>query len=190
MTEVQRIFTDIYERKQWGDSSGGGSGPEARRPWAACVSGFIAAMQPRLVISLGCGDGWGDAEIELGSSDYIGVDVVRSVVDDARHTHGSIQRSFRQVTGKSGAIASNDALVICKEVTQHLSYADIAKLLDGLECPILHCSAGADRLNICDIETGAFRGVSLALPPFRINAKSLFRWSFGETNYHVEVVRP
>lgn len=184
----REIFTDIYDRKVWGDGSGGGSAPGVAAPWAAIASRVIADLKPRTVLDVGCGDGWASAGIDLGGALYIGVDPVESIVDYCRETHVFGNRQYLPADAITQLLPDAD-LVLVKEVTQHLSDASVDQLLRKLERfpAILHCSAVTVGLGD-KIEDGGYRPYLLSSQYNEVDFVEQF--IHGGTPYHVELWRP
>ena len=189
MTHAE-IFDDIYRTNFWG-GSGGGSREEVAWPFAAYASKLIHKYGVNLVVDVGCGDGTIANLIEFGFGSYLGCDVSRVVIED-RHSYGRMRYAVLN------AVTDNlpDAgLVLLKEVTQHLSNADIRALLANLaRYPmVLHCSALHGGVHLCtdgDIETGkGFRSVRLA--DFGCaNVTPVLEWQAFGGSYQMELWRP
>lgn len=198
MKTCTEIFTDIYARKLWGEGSGGGADPEARKPWAEAVSRVIAEMKPRTVVSVGCGDGWADAEIELGKTFYVGIDCVPWMVDYCREHHSAANRSYLMQDIVNQDITSQlilcrwfvADLVLCKEVTQHLDDDAIYALLNQFKYAkaVIHCSSTTPGDLIGTV--GGFRPVWLSREPFSLPTEPLIEWQYGDTVYQAEILRP
>ena len=194
MSSHREIFTDIYRRKVWGDGSGGGSAPGVAVPWAEIASKVIAHLKPRTVLDIGCGDGWASEAINLNGAWYYGVDPVEEMVDKcrARH-HMRFGRTYLCLDAITDELPEAE-LVLLKEVTQHLSNASVAALLDKLRRypAVLHCSA-MDFSNPEDIQDGCYRPTYLrryldAHCIHRIESKGT--WDHGGSSYFVELWRP
>ena len=159
MSNCKEVFSDIYARKIWGDGSGGGSGEQAE-PYCKFVSKYITTHKPTRVLDIGSGDGLVARRIHWGAATYIGVDAAQG---------------FDALTDE----LPDADLVLCKEVMQHLSNAQVQLLLDRtahyprrLFTNTMHLSLGVNT----DIETGDTRAVDLALPPFNQPAKTVLRY--------------
>lgn len=185
MTDSKRIFTDIYERKLWGEGSGGGSSPEAAAPYVLAVNEIIREMKPRTILDLGCGDGWVASRFDLGGALYIGVDVVDSVIDCCREHHS--WGEFRCLDILTDPLPEAD-LVLCKEVMQHLTWADCHALAMKLRSypVIFQCSVNTEGLDI--MRAGGTHSASLE---WFVGPTILCGyWSYGGTSYFMELWRP
>ncbi len=163
MSDCKAIFTDIYARKAWGDGSGGGSTPSTARPYCQYItkllSGLPAGRIPAgTVLDIGCGDGVVAKGIEWGRWTYIGVDAAQG---------------FDALTDR---LPYAD-IVLCKEVMQHLSNAQVQLLLDRTaHYPLrIFTSMTGPGVNV-DIPTGDSRPVDLSLPPFSQKVARSFKY--------------
>jgi 2-polyprenyl-3-methyl-5-hydroxy-6-metoxy-1,4-benzoquinol methylase len=194
MTKAERVFTDIYEQKVWGDGSGGGSVPELLGPYIQMVEDLLTATRARNVMDIGCGDGVLAAAIDWGSARYDGIEVVESVAKQAQRRRRSKSLIFRVdvLTDVDVWRYVRSDIIIIKEVLQHLDIDSIARLLDNLcKFPlILHCSAVAGIVN-SQIPMGGTRTVDLRLPPFNLKGvKNVLKYKVCDTDYFCQIWRP
>ena len=125
--------------------------------------------------------------------EYTGVDVVASVIGQARSQHP--QWKFIEADALTDELPDAD-LVLLKEITQHLSDVDILTLIERLrKYPmVLHCSIRWER----GVFTGLIReasgretrGVSLSIPPFNLQTPLLGMWDFSGHTWFAELWRP
>ena len=186
---LKEEFTRVYRENVWG-GSGGGAGPEVSEPFARIASDLIRKHNVRRVIDIGCGSGWPATLIDLNGAEYTGVDIVASVLGQARAQHP--QWKFIEADALTDELPDAD-LVLLKEITQHLSDADIQTLIERLrKYPmVLHCSV-EQSLNTprktSDFNT---RGVTLSLSPFCLPRVQLMgAWAHSHTYYFAELWRP
>lgn len=182
------VFERIYREKAWGDGSGGGSAPDASAPYVAAVNQLIAERRPERVVDVGCGDGWVASRFDLRSASYVGTDVSPSIIDYCRRTHTDPHRSFH--LNEPPFVPGGTALVLVKEVTQHLDEFNLMNLLMNLRFfnyPIVHCSATNPGGNG---ELGGYRPVRLSRPPWNLPTVPLVEWEWGGTGYQAELWEP
>jgi SAM-dependent methyltransferase len=135
---VGEVFSTIYQSRAWGSRqdrpfcSGDGSIREdAVGPYCDMVRAFIEGNNIKRVVDLGCGDfGVGSRFISPEVS-YIGVDVVRDLIDYNQKHFGSPSVEFRCLNMIDDDLPSGD-LCLVREVLQHLSNAQIQKILKSL----------------------------------------------------------
>lgn len=164
MSNCKEVFTEIYRTKKWGDGSGGGSTPDAARPYCVFVSFYLAHLgiveweKTPCVLDIGCGDGVVAQGIDFTNWRYIGVDAAQGI--DAL----------------TDPLPDAD-LVLCKEVLQHLSNAQVQLLLERTDHykRRLFTSMTGPGVNV-DIQTGDSRPVDLTLPPFNRPARTVLTY--------------
>ncbi len=93
--QFEERFETIYREKLWGVNeenegySGGGSELENVLPYYQYLTNFIQEHHIRSVVDLGCGDWTFSKCIDWTGIDYIGYDVVESVIEKNRQKYGS-----------------------------------------------------------------------------------------------------
>ena len=139
----QEAFTRIYLQDRWDDGqkaslnarfySGPGSAEEFGRPYAACISDFIAKNSIRSVVDLGCGDFRVGALIASPAiSSYVGVDVVEPLIAENQRRYGNERISFQCLDIIADELPRAD-LCLVRQVFQHLSNKQIVQILDKLK---------------------------------------------------------
>lgn len=174
----QARFATIYRTGAWqhGDetapSSGWGSTLEVTEPLRLALPELVRRLGVKTLLDIGCGDFTWMREVELGC-DYVGVDIVESVVEANRSAFTTPARRFLHVDAVEGLPDLSADLVLCREVLFHLSLADAKQLLRnalGTGCRhMLLTSDDATSFN-ADIESGDFRVVNLQRRPFAFPA--------------------
>jgi SAM-dependent methyltransferase len=129
----EEIFRDIYRNNRWGGdsgtySSGTGSRPDVNASYIALVSSLICSERVRRVVDLGCGDFEVGRRLLSPEVKYIGCDIVPELVahNAARFATKCIE--FRTLDAVTDPLPEGD-LCIIRQVFQHLSNSDIAKVL-------------------------------------------------------------
>jgi SAM-dependent methyltransferase len=125
------VFGSIYERSIWGGGSGAGSNIERTAAYAGLVQHLIAALGIRSVVDLGCGDWRFSRYLDLTGVRYLGVDVVPSVVESNKAQYAKEGVSFELADIASFELGACD-LVLCKDVLQHLSNANVRSVFSRL----------------------------------------------------------
>jgi hypothetical protein len=132
-----QIFSRIYQRNEWGGStgefySGPGSYEAPVEEYAALVRKFIRENEIDSIVDLGCGDFSVGRRIVSSGLRYVGVDVVKPLVDRNNQMFRSYDISFECLD-----IAKDDLpdgkLCTIRQVFQHLSNANIKAVLPKLE---------------------------------------------------------
>jgi hypothetical protein len=186
---AEEVFTDIYSNNRWGGSPGSFcSGSGSREP--SIVSPYIARLRSELdllggtsltVVDLGCGDFSVGRQLASACGQYIGVDIVKPLIDHNLNTYSTPQITFRRANMIVDELPDGDVCVV-RQVLQHLSNGEILTVLPKLFkyrwCFITehHPSPGrliqpnADKPHGGDIRVTRGSGVFLDQPPFSVPA--------------------
>jgi SAM-dependent methyltransferase len=191
----QDIFSDIYDNKVWGASeqalySGPGSRPENVTRYAAFVSQFVAMHQIKSLVDFGCGDFEAGRRIELGGAKYLGCDIVPLVIERNSRQFASDKISFRHFDVLGAEPYPDAELCLIRQVLQHCSNADVAKVLARLtryryvlvtdaQCVGDKSTRNFDIETFHETRTIYGSGLRLELPPFSIDAKSVLEYDYA-----------
>ncbi len=188
MTDSERVFTDIYERQVWGGGSGGGSNPEYLGEYIALVESLLKPS-PFFVLDIGCGVGWIAKSINWGDCEYLGIDVVESVVEQAWENTGRGKLDFLSIDATSHPLPTAN-LVLMKEVTQHLDIATVHRLLKNVShCgAVLHTSIVGPYNH--EIPMGQTAARDLGWAPFKLDCETVLEYEVGFTTYRSQLWRP
>ncbi len=195
---MERTFSRVYRTRFWGRYgnerffSGVGSLPENLEPYAAFVAGFVREHRIERVVDLGCGDYRASRSIDFGGAHYLGIDVVRELIDQNNARFGSDTVRFARLDLLTDELPVGD-LCLLKHVLQHWSNAHILSILprlrayrhvlvmDGLFSPesgdVSSQGSGADPNE--DIATGGTfrsRGLYLERPPFNCDVEPVLTY--------------
>src|SRR5437868_5072453 len=97
MLPMKDIFSDIYYRNVWGDEesvSGPGSGVKRASAFREELAELLKQLQVTTLLDAGCGDYNWMKELNLGSMQYIGVDVVPELITINQQKYGREIRTF------------------------------------------------------------------------------------------------
>ncbi len=127
---VARVFQTIYDRSVWGGGSGVGSAPHVARPYMSFLQAFLNNNPIRSVVDIGCGDWQFSQFLDWGNRTYVGIDVVASVIEANRLRFTRPNVSFFCADPlDAGFEPPAGDLLLMKDVLQHLSNANVQKLL-------------------------------------------------------------
>jgi hypothetical protein len=182
---TEDVFTDIYSNNGWGGASGSffsGAGSHE----ATIVGPYLAVMKRDLerigaasmtVVDLGCGDFSVGRRIAPLCGRYIGVDIVKPLIDHNRKIFGNSSVSFVHANMVTDDLPDGDVCLV-RQVFQHLSNDQILAVLPKLDryrCSFVtehHPSETRLRQRNVDkphgggIRTSERSGVFLDQPPF------------------------
>lgn len=182
--DSESVFTNIYEHGGWGFNtegkgfSGAGSTVLNTTYYVAFLQQFIRDNQIKTIVDAGCGDWTFSKEIQWGDIQYLGVDVVKSVIEENIRKYGTDNIHFEHLDILRYELPAAD-LLICKDVLMHLSNRDIIHFLKATK-KFKHCvftnNTGQEYEN-WDIQRGEWRPLDLTKAPFCLNGVKLFIYS-------------
>lgn len=168
-------FSEIYESGAWvmhegqESVSGVGSSTSVTGAMANKLSDLLTQLRASRIIDIGCGDfNW--MRHVIGDREYIGLDIVPSVIETNRERFGTGKRQFVVGDAVEGPLPSGD-IAICREVLFHLCFSDARRLLfniatGGFSYVIL--TTDKDIWFNADIQNGDFRPLNLNMHPFNL----------------------
>lgn len=194
MEECEEIFTRIYQEGNWKkDSLGKGtSGPGSTLPegfpFVFLLNLFLSTHTIQSVVDVGCGDWVLARHICWGSRNYIGIDIVKTLIETntMNYSSSSIDFALLDITQKTLPPAD---LLICKDVFIHLPLKDIFFCLNQLQhfkhAILINDIDPSNPLQNGEISTGKFRPLDLTLPPFNLCPNDQTTYISGCTTKHV-----
>ncbi len=177
---MRERFSDIYATNEWEHGSGEGSLPVHTRGYAAFLQDFIRRHDVRSVVALGCGNWQFSRHLDWSGVQYLGLDIVPSVIDANTRAFARPNIQFRLHDGDIANLPAADLLIV-KDVLQHWSNAAIQRLLPQLsrypQALITNCvNPAGDTVNT-DIADGDFRYLDLRLEPFQLAATEVYSFT-------------
>ena len=184
---TEEVFTGIYQDNKWGGEKGefcSGSGTTNQSVVAAYIDmigaraeidGFAGAT----FVDLGCGDFRVGSRLLPFCSRYIGVDIVKPVVERNQSTYGSGRTHFAHLNIVEDELPDGDVCLI-RQVMQHLSNEQILRILPKLEKyrwvfitehypdDDVEIRPNRDKTQGADIRLYENSGVYLTEPPFSL----------------------
>ncbi|MBI5582909.1 MAG: class I SAM-dependent methyltransferase [Deltaproteobacteria bacterium] len=181
MKSVQERFEEIYATGEWeGGGSGEGSQPVHTRGYVRFLQKFLKKNRIRSVLDFGCGDWQFSRFIDWSGLQYLGLDLVRPVVERNREAFGAPHIEFRVFEGDFSRLPAAD-LIIAKDVLQHWSHRSVKSFLSTLlryrYALITNCVNPGGITPNEDIEDGSFRWLDIRLDPFHWPAREVYSFS-------------
>ena len=130
-SDLRSVFEFIYKHAVWGDGSGGGSDIRKTVLYVAYVQAIMDLHNVRTVIDLGCGDWRFSQYLDFGGRNYLGFDIVPTVVAKNIERFGTRNIKFELTDVSTMRNALTCDLLICKDVLQHLSNQNAAIVLEN-----------------------------------------------------------
>jgi hypothetical protein len=166
-------FSAIYQNRVWLNDRPSGSLSGLGSEWANTdrvreqLQPLLTELNTQTLLDVGCGDFLWMKEINLDCQ-YIGVDIVRDVIEANASLYGSARRSFQVLDATCDPLPPADT-VLCRDVIFHLSFRDIWRLVENVRDSgasfLIATTDNALRLN-ADIISGDFRQRNLRKAPF------------------------
>ncbi len=126
--------------------------------------------------------------VDLNGASYLGLDVIEQRVEANRRKNPSLPCRFADLTACDLPPAD---LIICKDVLQHWTNAEVSAFLARLmmdatfrHALVTNCNYGTPNQ---DIRTGGWRPLDLTAQPFHIG-EVVFRWGDQRSGGEKDVV--
>ena len=125
------LFSKIYSERKWGEDSDGhpfysgtGSEPYNTGPYIEYVNEFVSKNRISSIVDIGCGDFRVGQQIILQGASYIGVDIVKDLIDFNSENFSSGSVSFVCMDIVTDELPKAE-LVLVRQVLQHLGNNDV-----------------------------------------------------------------
>lgn len=130
---LESTFSDIYRHQRWGKGAGSGEGsnPLKNKDYIRVLQEFIRNRGVKSVVDLGCGDWQFSRHVDWSGVNYIGIDVVPTLIQELTVAYATENISFIQGNLVTCELPQAE-LVICKDVLQHLSTTTVLTFLKRL----------------------------------------------------------
>jgi SAM-dependent methyltransferase len=133
---------------------------------------LFADLNVKSLLDAPCGDFNWMRHLSLGIDEYVGVDVVPTLVEQNQKQFGNSERRFLNLDITSDYLPQVD-LILCRDCLGHLPLGEIAKALRNFKRSqskyLLTTTFTGTRPNL-EIEAGDWRPLNLQLPPFNLPA--------------------
>jgi SAM-dependent methyltransferase len=189
---TEEVFTSVYQQSLWGGVDGefcsgsGSSDEEVVSPYVAMIARLARdeGFEGSSFVDLGCGDFRVGSQLVHLSNRYVGVDVVKPLVESLRHRFAVDGLSFEHLDIINDPLPSGDVCML-RQVLQHLSNEQIKSILPKLKqfrwviitehypgdgVPV---RPNLDKTHGGDIRLYRQSGVYLDSPPFNIPVDKL-----------------
>jgi SAM-dependent methyltransferase len=168
---LQERFERIYHTNLWSDPetrSGTGSSLDSTRVLREKLPEALRQLGTRVLLDVPCGDfTWMD-HVDLAGIEYIGGDIVHSIVESNREQYAGTGREFIELDLTRDDLPRADVL-LCRDCLVHLSYANIARVLENLrrsDIRYLLMTSFPGRGDNKDVEDGDWRPLDFEAAPF------------------------
>lgn len=164
LTTLKHTFTDIYNRKGWGDGesvSGPGSSVAVTKDMVMAIEEWLQLHHIKSIVDAPCGDFNWFSKVRLGQCSYIGVDIVDELVRSNNQKYNMHRFITRDIT--CDELPSADCL-LCRDCLIHLGLASIGKAIANFRrsgYQYLLSTTFPISGSIADINDGGWRKIDL-----------------------------
>jgi hypothetical protein len=168
---LKERFERIYSTNLWSDPesrSGVGSALDATRVVRAELPNALRELDARVLLDVPCGDFTWMEHVDLSGIQYIGGDIVPSIVAENQRLHDSGSRRFALVDLTRDELPDADVL-LCRDCLVHLSYANIRAVMANIARSNIRyvlMTSFPGRGDNRDVQDGDWRTLDLQAPPF------------------------
>jgi SAM-dependent methyltransferase len=172
---LEERFARIYQTNLWFDAesrSGTGSTLEATAELRASLPSLLRSLNARRLLDVPCGDFNWMQHVDLSGIDYIGGDIVESLIAENRKRHESPARQFLTVDLINGPLPQVD-VVLCRDCLVHFSFANIIaafRTMKASGAEYLLTTTFPGRESNKDIVDGDWQPLNLEESPFLLPA--------------------
>lgn len=175
----KKAFNWVYKSQLWkgkGNNShiplsGPGSTLQSTGALRELLPAILRVINAKTILDAGCGDFTWMQETPLPVNQYIGVDIVESVIQENKNKYENNNNlwSFMCLDIVKDPIPTVD-VILCRDCLAHLSFEDIIKAIRNFKKSgskyLLASTFPWIKANIKDIKSGNFRVVNLRAYPF------------------------
>jgi hypothetical protein len=168
---LKERFERIYSTNLWSDPesrSGVGSALDATRVLRAELPKALRELGTRVLLDVPCGDFTWIKHVDLAGIEYVGGDIVPSIIAENKRLHESVSRRFALVDLTRDDLPDADVL-LCRDCLVHLSYANIRAVLANIARSNIRyvlMTSFPGRGGNRDVEDGDWRTLDFQAPPF------------------------
>lgn len=176
----------VYEMNLWGGQSDyysgeGSHNPEITRPYLNVVISFLSSFTtPLVVCDLGCGDFNIGKELVPFSNQYYAIDIVATIIKRNKRKFNTKKITFDCLDISKDILPDADC-VILRQVLQHLSNAEVLKIVSKLykykyvilteHTPLDIFQPNIDIISGQGIRLKKDSGLDILAPPFNFKVK-------------------
>jgi hypothetical protein len=173
--QIRDTFYHIYKNNGFGGResvSGEGSSLEQTVVLRKALPSLLYSIQATSMLDAPCGDHFWMKELSLDLESYIGVDIVREIIEQNHRKYGGPRKQFIVKDITKDRLPTVDC-ILCRDCLDHLSFEHAFSALQNFRrsgAKYLLATTYTARTQNRDIITGRFRPTNLGLPPFSFPA--------------------
>jgi SAM-dependent methyltransferase len=133
----KNVFTNIYSKDIWTNGSGTGSTPSYCKKYMENIEAYIKKNDIKNVLDLGCGDWQFSQYIDWATVDYVGLDVVKTVIDNNIRDYAKENIHFEcldisDISKIKEHIEKRNQLILMKDVLMHWTNEEVVAWMNKL----------------------------------------------------------
>jgi hypothetical protein len=170
--DAEKVFTDIFENNKWGrgkSKSGTGSTLDATAPLREGLIQLFSDFGISTLVDAPCGTGEWVTTVTRSLNIYMGFDIVRSLIDEARALPGLPRGHFFNVADITKDILPRADAILCRDCLVHLPFGLTKDALENFKksgSTYLLATTFPLRDNSELANWGGWRPINLERPPF------------------------
>ena len=170
---TEEIFATIYHQNTWlsaESKSGIGSSLVYSESIRAALPHLLKEFNVRVFFDAPCGDLNWMREMDFGSIDYVGGDIVEELIKENERRYGSERKRFITIDIVEGRLPDAD-MMFCRDCLVHLSNKQVLKFFENLRrsrIRYLATTSFPEHAKNIDIQSGGWRPLNLERPPFNL----------------------
>lgn len=170
---LQERFERIYHTNLWSDPetrSGVGSSLDSTRVLREKLPLALRKLETRVLLDIPCGDFTWMERVDLDGIEYIGGDIVRSIVESNQQEKSAEGRSFVELDLTRDVLPDADVL-LCRDCLVHLSYANISRVFENVrrsKIRYILMTSFPGRGDNKNVEDGDWRPLDFESTPFSL----------------------
>jgi hypothetical protein len=168
---LRNTFEHIYETSHWGSAhtpSGHGASADQTAQIVRRLPQLFLELGVNTLLDVPCGDAVWIRNVLLPDVEYIGGDIVPSIVLNNNRQFANPVTRFQVIDLTSDELPSAD-LILCRDCLVHLSFNDAMTALQNIlrsDMTYLLTTTFSERRTNTDIVTGDWRPLNLQIDPF------------------------
>lgn len=169
--EIENVFTKIYETNFWGSEesvSGAGSTITDTEATRRGLQEVLQRFDIKSIADAPCGDFNWMKLVDLKDRIYVGLDIVKPIIDENNRQYASATRTFKHLNLLNESIGRAD-LVLTRDLFVHLTFDEIFAVIKNFKrsgSKYLLVTTHPEVESNLDIVTGDWRRLNLEKPPF------------------------
>lgn len=166
----EEVFSIIYKENHWRDResvSGTGSNERTTQEVISILNHVIQHFSIKSMVDIPCGDFNWMKKVDLEGIDYLGGDIVQTLIDHNQESFASDYISFKKLNLLDTDLPNVD-LIFTRDCLVHFSYTDIVRAIENVKKSgsLYWLTTTFPKHSNHNITTGDWRPLNLTQAPF------------------------